>query len=150
MATTEGYSCSEEKMTELLVRLALVSELRPRSSLLSGSRSSSPPSPSSPLQPGWLTRSLVGWATCTQRSREVAANRRSLIGTLSPETSLSGRTEREHWANWFLFSTCFRNDGTAVIADFGLAVRYRDENNSLDISPNTRWLSLLIVDESWR
>jgi len=31
-----------------------------------------------------------------------------------------------------------RNDGTAVIADFGLAVRYRDENNSLDISPNTR------------
>ena len=31
-----------------------------------------------------------------------------------------------------------RNDGTAVIADFGLAVRYRAENNSLDISPNTR------------
>ena len=51
MATTEGYSCSEEKMTDLLVRLALVSELRPRSSLLSGSRSSSTPSPSSPSSP---------------------------------------------------------------------------------------------------
>ena len=37
-----------------------------------------------------------------------------------------------------IIKICLRNDGTAVIADFGLAVRYRDENNSLDISPNTR------------
>merc|ERR1711915_742494 len=31
-----------------------------------------------------------------------------------------------------------KNDGTAAIADFGLAVRYTGENDSLDISPNTR------------
>jgi bone morphogenetic protein receptor type-1B len=31
-----------------------------------------------------------------------------------------------------------RNDGTAVIADFGLAVRHSVETNSIDISPNTR------------
>ena len=32
-----------------------------------------------------------------------------------------------------------KNDGTAAIADFGLAVRYNGENDSLDISPNTRY-----------
>jgi len=31
-----------------------------------------------------------------------------------------------------------KNDGTAAIADFGLAVRYNSEAESLDISPNTR------------
>ena len=31
-----------------------------------------------------------------------------------------------------------KNDGTAAIADFGLAVRYNGENDTLDISPNTR------------
>ena len=33
-----------------------------------------------------------------------------------------------------------KNDGTAAIADFGLAVRYTGENDSLDISPNTRYV----------
>jgi len=31
-----------------------------------------------------------------------------------------------------------KNDGTAAIADFGLAVRYNSDTESLDISPNTR------------
>ena len=31
-----------------------------------------------------------------------------------------------------------KNDGTAAIADFGLAVRYSSDTGSLDISPNTR------------
>ena len=47
MAENETELCSslaEEKITELLDRLALLSELRPRSSLLSGSPPSSPPS----------------------------------------------------------------------------------------------------------
>ena len=32
-----------------------------------------------------------------------------------------------------------KNDGTAAIADFGLAVRYNTENDTPDISPNTRY-----------
>ena len=31
-----------------------------------------------------------------------------------------------------------KQDGTAAIADFGLAVRYNGETDCLDISPNTR------------
>ena len=31
-----------------------------------------------------------------------------------------------------------KNDGTAAIADFGLAVRHSSSSDCLDISPNTR------------
>ena len=90
---------------------------------------------------GWPTQSLVEWATSTQRSLEVAASRRLLIATSSPGTSLSGDHQNDHLGHHGFHDHHqhdLRNDGTAVIADFGLAVRYRDENNSLDISPNTR------------
>ena len=36
-----------------------------------------------------------------------------------------------------------KNDGTAAIADFGLAVRYTSDTGSLDISPNTRYITIL-------
>jgi serine/threonine protein kinase len=35
-----------------------------------------------------------------------------------------------------------KNDGTAAIADFGLAVRYSGETGQLDIAPNTRWVKI--------
>ena len=35
-------------------------------------------------------------------------------------------------------------DGTAAIADFGLAVRHSGDTGQLDIPPNTRWVILLL------
>jgi len=46
-----------------------------------------------------------------------------------------------------------KKDGSCVIADFGLAVRYNSENNEVDIAPNTRvgtrrYMAPEVLDES--
>ena len=40
--------------------------------------------------------------------------------------------------NIYFRNILVKNDGTAAIADFGLAVRYNSDTESMDISPNTR------------